>query len=129
VSAGPHGTGDAAIRGVTGRPTRDAVEVMLEGELDLSTFDDAQRRVQEAERGAPELLVLDLSALGFVDSTGVRLVLLADERARAGGRRLAVRLGTGPALRVFEALGLLDKIDVLPPPGPAGGSADGGGTR
>ena len=59
--------------------------------------------------------MIDLSGLTFVDSSGVRLVLLADDRARAAGRRLAVRLGTGHALRVFQALGILDKLDVLPP--------------
>ncbi|MFR9805528.1 STAS domain-containing protein [Pseudonocardia sp. RS010] len=91
------------------------VEVVLDGELDISSYGHAVRRVEQAERGAPGLLVVDLSQLAFVDSSGVRLVLLADERARAAGRRLAVRLGSGPALRVFEALGLIDKLEVLPP--------------
>jgi anti-anti-sigma factor len=90
------------------------VEVALEGELDISTLDDARRRVEAAGRGAPPLLVIDMTGLTFVDSSGVRLVLLADEKARAAGGRLAVRLGEGPALRVFQALGLLTKLDVLP---------------
>jgi anti-anti-sigma factor len=89
-------------------------EVVLTGELDIATLDDALRQVEAAEATAPALLVIDLSALSFVDSSGVRLALLADDRARAAGRRVAVRLGTGPALRVFQALGLLDKLDVLP---------------
>jgi anti-anti-sigma factor len=89
-------------------------EVVLEGELDLATLEEARYRVATAEREAPSLLVIDLSALTFVDSTGVRIVLLADDRARAAGRRLAVRLGMGPALRIFTALGLVDKLDVLP---------------
>jgi anti-anti-sigma factor len=90
------------------------IEVVLDGELDISTFDAAQQRVEEAEHANPELLVVDLSRLTFVDSTGVRLVLLADARAREAGRRLAVRLGGGSALRVFAALGLIEKLDVLP---------------
>ena len=90
------------------------VEVVLEGELDIGTAEDAQHRVAVAEREAPSLLVIDLSALRFVDSSGVRVVLLADDRARAAGRRLAVRLGTGSALRVFAALGLVDRLEVLP---------------
>ena len=97
-------------------------EVVLEGELDISTLDRAMRRVAEAERDRPRLLVVDLSQLAFVDSSGVRLVLLAEERARAEGRRVAVRLGTGPALRVFQALGLVDRLDVVPPP-PVGETA------
>lgn len=94
-----------------------SAEVTLEGELDISTLDQAQRRVEAAERDGPDLLVIDLTRLTFVDSSGVRLVLLADDRARAAGRRLAVRLGGGPALRVFQALGLLGKIALVPDAG------------
>lgn len=59
------------------------------------------------------MLVIDLSQLAFVDSSGVRLVLLAVERASAQQWRVAVRLGIGPALRIFQALGLTDKLDVV----------------
>lgn len=89
------------------------VEVVLTGELDISTFDQAQRQVEDAEKTAPTLLVIDLGSLQFVDSTGVRLILIADQRAKAAGRRLAIRLGEGPALRVFAALGLTSRFEVL----------------
>jgi anti-anti-sigma factor len=91
-----------------------ATEVVLSGELDIATLADAQRQVESAEAAAPPLLVLDMSGLTFVDSSGVRLALLADDRARSAGRRFAVRLGSGYARRVFEALGLLDELQVLP---------------
>jgi anti-anti-sigma factor len=95
-------------------------EVVLSGELDIATLDDAQRQIEAAEVDAPALLVIDLSGLTFVDSSGVRLALLAHDRARAAGRRIAICLGTGHALRVFQALGLLDKLEILPPkPGDA----------
>jgi anti-anti-sigma factor len=80
------------------------------GELDIASAEEALRRVAEAERAAPSLLVIDLSTLTFVDSSGVRVVLVADDHARAAGRRLAIRLGRGPALRVFTALGLVDRF-------------------
>jgi anti-sigma B factor antagonist len=95
-------------------PRPDPVEVVLTGELDIATVDDAQRQIEAAEATSPALLIIDLSHLEFVDSSGVRLALLADDRARGAGRRLAVRLGTGHALRVFQALGLLDKVEVVP---------------
>ena len=95
-------------------PRPEPVEVILTGELDIATVDDAERRIEAAEAASPPLLVVDLSRLEFVDSSGVRLVLLADDRARGAGRRLAVRLGTGQALRVFQALGIVDKVDVVP---------------
>ncbi len=89
------------------------VEVVLTGELDISTFDQAERQVEEAEKSGPTVLVIDLGSLRFVDSTGVRLILLADQRAKEAGRRIAIRLGDGPALRVFAALGLTNRFEVL----------------
>ena len=88
-------------------------EVVLTGELDITTYADAERQVTDAEQTTPALLIIDLAGLQFVDSTGVRLILAADQRAREQGRRLAIRLGDGLARRVFAALGLLDKFDVL----------------
>lgn len=85
--------------------------VVLRGELDISTLDEATALIEAAEADAPPVLVVDLSALTFVDSSGVRLVLLADRRARDARRTLQVRLGHGPALRVFRALGLTEKLD------------------
>jgi anti-sigma B factor antagonist len=93
--------------------TDTTAEVALSGELDISTYEDALAQLEAAERSAPELLVVDLAGLRFVDSTGVRLILSADERARETGRRLALRLGDGPARRVFTALGLVDRFEVL----------------
>ena len=89
------------------------VEVVLTGELDISTFDNARQQIEEAEQETPDLLIIDLTELQFVDSTGVRLILAADQRAQHVGRRLALRLGAGPALRVFAALGLTDRFDLL----------------
>jgi anti-sigma B factor antagonist len=93
--------------------TGTTAEVALSGELDISTYEDALGQLEAAERSSPELLVVDLAGLRFVDSTGVRLVLSADERARQAGRRLALRLGDGAARRVFTALGLVDRFEVL----------------
>ena len=88
-------------------------EVVLTGELDITTYADAEKQVTDVEQAAPALLIIDLAGLQFVDSTGVRLILSADQRAREQGRQLAIRLGDGLARRVFAALGLLDKFDVL----------------
>jgi anti-anti-sigma factor len=95
---------------VTGERT---AEVVLTGELDITTYADAEKQVTDVEQAAPALLIIDLAGLQFVDSTGVRLILAADQRAREQSRRLAIRLGDGLARRVFAALGLLDKFDVL----------------
>ncbi|RTL69568.1 MAG: anti-sigma factor antagonist [Pseudonocardiaceae bacterium] len=109
--------GGGAIGGGTdGGAGGGIVEVVLTGEFDIATYERAEQQVEQAEQAAPELLVIDLSRLTFMDSSGVRLVLLARDRADAARRRLAVRLGVGPAQRVFDSLGLTSKVEVLPSP-------------
>jgi hypothetical protein len=57
--------------------------------------------VLEVERLSPLLLVIDLTGLSFIDSTGLSVLLAAAERARSQERRLIVVRPPLPALRVF----------------------------
>ena len=91
----------------------DRLVLVLHGDLDLGTLTVAQDEVAVAEGQAPPVLVLDLSQLAFVDSSGVRLVLLAQQAAEDANRRLAVRLGQGPTRRVFDTLGITGRLEVL----------------
>ena len=75
------------------------VEVVLTGELDISTFDKAEKQIEEAEQEAPDLLIIELAELQFVDSTGVRLIcspISVPSRPPALPRRSAVVLRAGP---------------------------------
>lgn len=91
----------------------DAVVLVLHGELASDTLPTAQDHVTAAEADAPPVLVLDLAPLDYVDSSGVRLVLVAQNAALEAGRRLAVRLGHGHTRRVFDMLGLTARLEVL----------------
>jgi anti-anti-sigma factor len=91
----------------------DRTVLVLQGELATDTLPTAQVEVAAAEADAPPVLVLDLATLDYVDSSGVRLVLLAQHLAAEEGRRLAVRLGHGRTRRVFDVLGLTARLDVL----------------
>jgi len=91
----------------------DRLVLVLHGDLDLGTLTVAQDEVAVAEGQAPPVLVLDLSQLAYVDSSGVRLVLLAQQLAEDANRRLGVRLGHGPTRRIFDMLGITGRIEVL----------------
>jgi anti-anti-sigma factor len=82
--------------------------VVLEGELDIAAVVELEPELEHLERDAPALIVLDLSALTFLDSSGIRMILAADARAREQGRRLALVPGPEPVHRIFE-LALLDR--------------------
>jgi len=84
------------------------VLLALTGELDISEAPALQERLLDVERARPELLILDLRGLSFVDSSGLRLILEADFRAQAEGRRFSIVRGPNSVHRVFS-IALLDK--------------------
>jgi len=90
--------------------SRDSGQVVLalEGELDLASAPKLEEELQRAEAENPSLLRIDLSGLTFMDSTGMRTLLLAQRRAQEGERRLALRRGPNQVQRVFELTGSVD---------------------
>jgi anti-anti-sigma factor len=93
------------------------VDVTLTGELDISTaqrLEDDLRRI-EAER--PAMIVLDLQPLTFMDSTGLRLLITADIRARQEGRRLVIVKGNEMVQRVMRLTRLDERLDIVEDPG------------
>lgn len=89
------------------------VHIGLVGELDLSTVAKVQEELRRVEESAPPTVVLDLSRLTFLDSTGLRCIVTADERARDAGRRLVVVRGPDPVQRVFAITRLEERLDMV----------------
>lgn len=80
--------------------------VSLAGELDLATAPGVDEQLRASEDGAATL-VMDLRGLTFMDSSGLRVILAADARARSRGGRLVLVPGPPGVQRVFQ-LTLLD---------------------
>jgi anti-sigma B factor antagonist len=93
---------------------RTVAVITATGELDLS---GAAVLEAELERLAaePELgtVVLDLRGLEFMDSSGLRLVVQADMRAREAGRRFVLVKGTETVHRVFEITRMSERLDFV----------------
>lgn len=87
---------------------------MLElfGELDLGSVPALERELDTlAEPG--RTVVLDLSALTFMDSTGLRTILAADERLRGADARLVLVRGPQAVDRVFRITGTAEQLEFL----------------
>jgi stage II sporulation protein AA (anti-sigma F factor antagonist) len=80
--------------------------IRLFGELDLATAPEVEHELQGIEQSDAKTIVLDLSQLTFMDSSGVRLVLRAEARSRADSNRLRLRRGPASVQRVFAITGL-----------------------
>jgi anti-sigma B factor antagonist len=98
---------------VTAEHEGNSVRVVFEGELDIGGAPAAEEVLHEAEGDAVTELTIDLRGLTFMDSTGLRLVVAADRRARESGRTLRVVRGPAAVQRVFELTGLADKLPLV----------------
>jgi len=92
------------------------VRLALTGEFDLSNAVQVEDAIKEVERDRPALIVLDLRELTFMDSTGLRVMVSADARARDDARRLAVVQGPESVHRVFRITGLDDHLEMIETP-------------
>jgi anti-sigma B factor antagonist len=98
---------------VTTQDSGGQVTISLKGELDLSSVGKVQEELRRVEAEGPAVLVLDLSDLTFLDSTGLRTVVTADERARENGRRLVVVRGPDAVQRVFAITRLEERLEMV----------------
>jgi anti-sigma B factor antagonist len=98
---------------VTTQDSGGQVTISLKGELDLSSVGKVQEELRRVEAEAPAVIVLDLSNLTFLDSTGLRAVVTADERAREHGRRLVVVRGPDAVQRVFAITRLEERLEMV----------------
>ncbi|MDX6550682.1 MAG: anti-sigma factor antagonist [Gaiellales bacterium] len=96
---------------VARRVEADATVLELSGEFDLAAEPIFQRELEPAL--AASKLVLDLSRVTFMDSTGLRLVLEADARVRANGGRCAVVQGSGSVHRLIKLGFLTSRLEIV----------------
>jgi anti-sigma B factor antagonist len=76
--------------------------VRIQGDLDLQVVDQVAETLARIESEEPELLVIDLSRLSFMDSTGMGVIAAAHIRAGESGRRFAVVTPPAGVRQAFE---------------------------
>lgn len=77
----------------------DIVLGTLAGEIDLSNATDLERAIAEAVPNSVRGLVLDLSALSYIDSSGIRLLLSLAGSLRWRGQDLVLAIPEGSRCR------------------------------
>jgi anti-sigma B factor antagonist len=87
---------------IDSRRDGDTLVLSLRGELDLTSAPAFDRELEQVAANGPTRLVIDLSGLDFMDSTGLRALLQARERAMANRHELALRRGPRQVQRVLE---------------------------
>jgi anti-sigma B factor antagonist len=98
---------------VTVRRSSGTAVVQVAGELDLASA-PALADVLRSLEPPCDRVILDLSGLAFIDSTGLRLAITEHRRAELDGFDFVVAGATEPILRVLRITGL----DVVLPMAP-----------
>ena len=75
--------------------------IRLSGDLDLSSFDAVDEVLASAQSNSNSSVRIDLRGLEFIDSSGIRLLLVAHERAQSNGHGLCIIRGSERIQRVF----------------------------
>ncbi|HTT31231.1 MAG TPA: STAS domain-containing protein [Solirubrobacteraceae bacterium] len=86
------------------RRLSDAAVVSVGGDIDLTTSGAVESALDAARRQGT-VLVLDLRAVGFMDTSGLRLVISQQQRAKAYGHRFVVVPGSDKVRRLFQIAG------------------------
>jgi anti-sigma B factor antagonist len=107
-----------------GVPPEQGLEVVLEdrdgtqrialtGELDVSTVPRFNNAVSEARLSRCHTVIVDLSNLRFMDSTGLSALLVAEMHARTRNQRFAVVRGPRHVQELFRLTGVDHFLEVV----------------
>jgi anti-sigma B factor antagonist len=84
----------------------------LSGDLDIVTSDDVKRELADLLDEGAGTLTLDLSDVGFVDSSGLGVLVALHRHAEARGARFVVRSVPPAVQRLFEITRLGDLLTI-----------------
>ena len=92
--------------------------VAVKGEIDIASCRQIQAATRAAIDARPAAVVLDLAAVDFCDSTGIRMVLETHEHARAADVGFVVARPLGDAWRAFQIAGVDGLLKFIGPDEP-----------
>jgi anti-sigma B factor antagonist len=84
------------------------------GEVDLATVPLLHVCLSELGSELDDGLVVDLSGVTFLDSTGLAFLLAADKQIRGEGRSFAVYAPPPQVRRLFDISGLTSVLNIVP---------------
>jgi anti-sigma B factor antagonist len=92
--------------------TGEILRVSLAGELDIAVEQELVARVREAiaETDARSV-VLDVATVSFIDSSGLRALLMCRDAAQARGLALVLAVPDGPVRRLLDVAGVAAWFD------------------
>jgi stage II sporulation protein AA (anti-sigma F factor antagonist) len=93
---------------------REGAQSVIEvgGEIDVHTCSELEEAVRSAFSASGNDVVLDVAAVGFIDSSGLRSLITLQQEAAAGDGGLRLRAPSRPVVRLLEVTGLTGMFPV-----------------
>jgi anti-sigma B factor antagonist len=88
----------------------DLCTVELAGELDLSNAERFRGRLDAVRASGVARVVVDLRRLEFIDSSGLRILLRADQATGDGAAAISFVPAKGQVQRVMQVAGIDDEL-------------------
>jgi anti-anti-sigma factor len=88
----------------------------LKGELDMAGVDQFERLLNTDRPTGTGTVVVDLRGLTFIDSSGLRALIMADQEVRESGGSFVVVRGTDRVNEVLEMTGVAQRIELVDEP-------------
>jgi len=95
------------------QPAREGARIRPVGEVDLATVDVVQAQLAELKSAGFSQLTVDLRAVSFMDSTGLRMILEWDASSRADGFAFSLVAGSPAVQRLFDLTGTRERLDFV----------------
>ncbi len=89
-----------------------ATVLAVQGELDLASSPSLESELEQAFAADNADLILDLSELEFMDSTGLSVLVRAHQRAQESGRGFGVIKGGPQVQRLLSLTGVTERMQV-----------------
>ncbi len=91
----------------------DTHRLVLLGEFDIAGAEAYREEIERIEAADPARILIDMSSLEFMDSTGLRMLIETDIRSREDSGRVRYTRPKGEVARLLELTRVDEKLDFV----------------
>jgi anti-anti-sigma factor len=93
-----------------------AAVVAVSGELDLASGPELEAQLDQLTGPGVQLVVIDLRALDFMDSTGLSILVRAHQRLAGEGCEMGLVKGSQQVQRLLDLTGVAERLRLVDAP-------------
>ncbi len=90
--------------------------IAVSGELDLASSAALEEELTRVIQSSVALVIVDLRALEFMDSTGLSTLVKAHQRADEAGQRFVLTRGPQQVQRLLSLTGVAERLELADTP-------------